>query len=174
MQNPLVQRWLSVFLIRLPTLNVFMGMNNSTTSMKAQSRLPVAERTLGYLGLFPFVYVTLGLNLDLPLPYGLEPLQVFVSYSAIILAFMAGCLWRHSVATSLFSNVLAIAAFAILLLPMNPELTLLSLAVLYLVLLGWEGFYCRPHYPQGYWPLRCQLTAVVVVCHVILYARVFL
>lgn len=147
-----------------------MSMSQSITPPTDQSLFSNVERTLGYLGLLPFVYIALGL----PLPDGLVPLQVFVTYSAIILAFMAGCLWRYSIATSILSNLLAIAAFASLLLPLKAQLMLLPLAGLYLVLLGWEGHYCRKVYPQGYWSLRCQLTAVVVACHLIVFSRVVL
>nr|WP_243760639.1 DUF3429 domain-containing protein [Aestuariicella hydrocarbonica] len=145
-------------------------MNPPVSSSNAHSQLPIGERILGYLGLLPFVY----LALNLPVPGWLIPVRGFVAYSAIILAFMAGSLWRHSVASSVFSNLVAIAAFAALLLPLQPAILLIPLALLYGLLWWWEGRHCRRDTPDSYWQLRCRLTLMVVVCHLMMFARVIL
>jgi hypothetical protein len=132
------------------------------------SEAGVAENRLGYFGLAPFVYLAVGL----PIPAVFAPVEVFSLYSLVILVFMAGTLWRHSPATSLFSNFLTLTGFfGYLLLPSVSLLFLLGL--LFLALWGWERQRCRDDYPAGYWRLRCRLTAVVIICHLIWQLRLW-
>ena len=63
-------------------------MHHETSS--ASEKMPVLH-VLGYLGLVPFLVLTI--LTFFPVIPGLDALQLFLRYSAIILGFMAGVLW---------------------------------------------------------------------------------
>lgn len=124
---------------------------------------------LGYLGLIPFI---------LPLIFGttientleISPLQVFIFYSAIIISFIAGTLWRKStdnisVNLQIFSNIFSLFAFFALLLPNN--IALIVLAKIYLLIL-----LCEYHFDHSdrknhdYLKMRIRLTSLVVLLHI--------
>jgi hypothetical protein len=128
----------------------------------APSEVESVEHWLGYLGLIPFVYLTTGL----PIPGVFAPIEAFTLYSLVILVFMAGTLWRHGAKTSLFSNVVTLAGFFGFLL-LTPVSLLFLLGLLFLALWIWEWQLLRPDYSAAYWRLRCRLTAVVIICHII-------
>lgn len=130
------------------------------------------QQILGLLGALPFICFAFGL----PIPFGLSAVESFIKYSAIILAFMAGTLWHRTelgqhVATDIFSNIIAVAAFIFLLLPMLPQLVLAALSLLFLILLVWEWLFFRSVYSIWYWRLRVQLSIVVIFLHLFLFAR---
>ena len=149
-------------------------MNSQITEQFVKPRGIRPEIYLGYLGLLPFIYLALGL----PLLAGVVQVSAFLAYSAIILAFMAGTVWRHSPASnsassSIFSNVLAIAAFLLLLAPIDPQAAIFILALLYVLLLMWEWSICRQSYPRWYWQLRLQLSFIVLALHSYMLYTVF-
>lgn len=135
-----------------------------------------ALHTLGYLGLIPFIALTL-LSV-LPLNLGIDALAMFQRYSAIILGFMAGVLWpvwsqRLSVwPLALFSVSLPIVSFLAGFLP--SACTLLIEMLLFIVLrLGERWFEIDEHYHPAYLQLRQQLTFVVVLCHATLLLQLW-
>ncbi len=146
-------------------------MHNQTSS--ASEKMPVLH-VLGYLGLVPFLVLTI--FTFFPVLSGLDALQLFQRYSAIILGFMAGVLWpvwsqRLSVwPLALFAVSLPILSFFAALLP--TELTLTVELVLFLVLrLGERWFEIDDQYHPAYLQLRKQLTTVVVACHAVLILK---
>ena len=56
-------------------------------------------RSLGYLGLTPFVFTLILTTAGVTLP-ALSPPELFIAYSACILSFLAGTLWLTSLSTS--------------------------------------------------------------------------
>lgn len=123
------------------------------------------ESLLGYLGVLPFAYLMLGL--PLPSIVTVEPVQAFIAYSVVILSFMAGAIWRSSPFSNVISNLLAIAAFGVLVVPIQSVLVVLVLALLFVLLWGWEWHSLKHSYSITYWRLRCRLTALTVMCHVL-------
>lgn len=118
------------------------------------------EKILGFLGLIPFVYLAIGL----PVPSAYAPIQLFNLYGLSILCFMAGSLWRYSRENSLFAVCLTLlAALLFMLLPPGPLVP--GFMLLFGVLWAWEWKINSAKYPADYWRLRCQLTAVVLICH---------
>ncbi|WP_448551653.1 DUF3429 domain-containing protein [Thalassotalea montiporae] len=123
-------------------------------------------RTLGYLGLIPFIAATWAATSNASL-LSLSPYQVFVAYSACILSFLAGTLWLKQTAT-IISNLFTLVAFACLLLP--AELALPVLASGFVLLLASEfkmGLFTDK--PLGYQLLRIVLTSIVVLCHILTF-----
>lgn len=126
---------------------------------------------LGYLGLLPFLLLTL-LAIVPWLPQ-LDALAMFQRYSAIILGFMAGVLWpvwsqRLSVwPLALFAVSLPILSFLAGFLPTIATLTV-ELALFVSLRLGERWFEIDEQYHPAYLQLRQQLTAVVVGCHAVL------
>lgn len=138
--------------------------------------MPVLH-VLGYLGLGPFLILTL--LTFFPLIPGLDALQLFQRYSAIILGFMAGVLWpvwsqRLSVwPLALFAVSLPVLSFLAGLLPTSATLSVEL--VLFLVLrIGERWFAIDDQYHPAYLQLRKQLTTVVVACHVALVLKLTL
>lgn len=134
----------------------------------ASSKSTSIEHWLGYSGLVPFVYLAVGL----PIPGAFAPIEVFTLYSLVILVFMAGTLWRFSAKTNLFSNLVTLAGFFGFLL-LTPVSLVFMLGLLFLTLWVWERQLLRPDYSAAYWRLRCRLTAVVVICHIIWSLRLW-
>lgn len=125
---------------------------------------------LGYLGLTPFA---LCLCASLFTTFNAEGKQGFIAYSAIILSFMSGSLWRFSQtdkqsSQQIISNVFALIAFSSLLL--NQYLALTILATSYLALFIYEKREVRvQHYEKNYMVMRFRLTFTVILMHVIAY-----
>lgn len=136
-------------------------------SAQPTSAMP-ALHVLGYLGLIPFIGLTL--MTFFPLFSGLDALAMFQRYSAIILGFMAGVLWpvwsqRLSVwPLALFAVSLPVLSFLAGFLPTSG--TLLVELLLFLALrLGERWLEIDEQYHPAYLQLRQQLTTVVVLCH---------
>lgn len=149
-------------------------MHHETPS--ASEKMPVLH-VLGYLGLVPFLVLTI--LTFFPVIPGLDALQLFLRYSAIILGFMAGVLWpvwsqRLSVwPLALFAVSLPVLSFLAGLLP--TALTLSVELILFLVLrLGERWFELDDQYHPAYLQLRKQLTTVVVACHAALVIKLTL
>lgn len=130
------------------------------------------KQYLGYLGLAPFALTLVFENLIVEL-LNRSAVQVFVFYSAIILSFLAGTLWRKqndkkNINLQLLSNIFSLLAFFTLLIPYY--LALIVLAVSYLALL-----HCEYHFDydklenQPYLNMRLQLTTIVVILHIVAY-----
>lgn len=130
------------------------------------------KQYLGYLGLVPFI-MTFALN-DYVEKYLSIPVEkVFIFYSAIILSFIAGTLWRKdtskvNIKLQLFSNLFSLLAFFTLLLPSH--IALLALAKIYLL-----SLLCEYHFDHGdpenydYLQMRMHLTALVITMHIIAF-----
>lgn len=126
-----------------------------------------ALHILGYLGLLPFL--ALSLLTFFPLP-GFDALMMFQRYSAIILGFMAGVLWpvwsqRLSVwPLAVFAVSLPVLTFLAGFLPVTATLSV-ELLLFVALRLGERWFELDQQYHPAYLQLRKQLTAVVVACH---------
>jgi len=135
-------------------------MDNSKSTMPAL-------HILGYLGLLPFLALTLLTFFPLA---GFDALSMFQRYSAIILGFMAGVLWpvwsqRLSVwPLAIFAVSLPVLSFLSGFLPQAATLTV-ELLLFVVLRLGERWFELDQQYHPAYLQLRKQLTAVVVGCH---------
>lgn len=127
--------------------------------------------TLGYAGLIPFV--TLPLLFVFPLWLSSEQiLELYFSYSAMILAFMAGVLWpvlhNHSQKSAKLATIAVLFPVLsfIALLPGRDYFLLFQAALFVLLRQGefWLGI--NRLYNAQYNTLRNRLTVVVVVSHV--------
>jgi hypothetical protein len=135
-----------------------------------------ALHVLGYLGLIPFV----GLTLLTFFPFaGFDALSMFQRYSAIILGFMAGVLWpvwsqRLSVwPLALFAVSLPVLSFLAGFLPTTGTL-LVELLLFIALRLGERWLEIDEQYHPAYLQLRQQLTTVVVLCHAALLLKQWL
>ena len=135
---------------------------------------------LGFAGLIPFVTLSLlAFNHSLLSPE--HTLLGFISYSAIILSFMAGALWGKAVALDLddgiaklliISNVIALGCWIALLTPF--ELSALILLVSGYVYLLYIEFKAKQLSATiSYITLRTILTSVVAVCHVVVMLSLY-
>ena len=163
-------------------------MNTNDSDIIAQPK-PSAQptyMTLGYLGLLPFalplwVIVTASLSergVHSAAILGLYAPYAFIAYSACILSFLAGSLWRDHIGSQgvgsvlLVSNLLALMAWVCLMVTQVSQLlTLLAIAVLmsgFLTLLWAEQATIAADH--NYTIMRFKLTALVVAMHMILLA----
>jgi len=130
------------------------------------------KKYLGYLGLAPFTLALFFENLITEL-FNRQALQVFLLYSAIILSFLAGTLWRQQNEKTdsqlpLLSNLFSLLAFFSLLMPYN--LALIVLAVTYAALLYCEYYFNGTKLEsRQYLSMRLQLTTLVVFMHIMAY-----
>ncbi|MCJ8169684.1 DUF3429 domain-containing protein [Atopomonas sediminilitoris] len=132
---------------------------------------------LGYAGVLPLLISWLASAL-LP-SHALWP-QVFVAYSAIILAFMAGSVWTQALNSPqgapllLLSNALALLAWLTLLLDQptaGTALLALGFAVLWWAERRGKGF---SQLPAGYARLRSQLSSAVIALHLLQFPTLLL
>jgi len=127
---------------------------------------------LGYLGLIPFIifsfFPTLITN-----HWFISTDKAFIFYSAIILSFLSGTLWRiknspSNIWTQLASNILCLFAYLCLFLPIKWALTILPF--------GYFGLLITEYYINNkmdvlssqYLIMRFALTLIVVALHAIL------
>tara|TARA_R110000737_G_scaffold157758_2_gene186161 strand:+ start:329 stop:736 length:408 start_codon:yes stop_codon:yes gene_type:complete len=127
------------------------------------------KQYLGYLGVAPFG-LTLLFEKTTTEIFNTSSIQVFIFYSAIILSFIAGTLWRKendtlSIKLQLASNLFSLLAFFALLMP--EKMALMVLSASYLVVLCFEYYIeqARQENPH-YLAMRLQLTVIVVLLHV--------
>jgi hypothetical protein len=125
-------------------------------------------KTLGYAGLLPF-FGCLILNTYIN-NLGFNSQQVFIAYSAIILSFIAGSLWRidnnntHK-KQQLISNLFSLIAFGALCI--NYLAGLVLLASSYPLILFFEYKMSRQtSVKQHYMMMRYQLTLLVFLAHI--------
>lgn len=138
-------------------------------------------RWYGYLGLLPFIVLSafslvepgLGRAGDPSAPATVGPLvwrQAYDTYSAVILAFMAGIYWplclrgdspAHGERLMSIAILIALLAWFALFLPPGLRALLFagSFALLYLI----DRFVLEDYWSAGYLQMRGHLTAVVVV-----------
>jgi len=136
------------------------------------------KQLLGYLGLIPFVIALSFQNLIIEL-FQQTPKQVFIFYSAVILSFIAGTLWRKkndqlNIKRQYLSNLFSLMAFLALLIAQNQALILL--AVSYLAILFCE-YKLDEAQAEGikvenkqYFDMRLQLTSIVVLLHIVAFS----
>ncbi|MFT6193832.1 MAG: hypothetical protein ACJASU_000731 [Cognaticolwellia sp.] len=128
------------------------------------------QQTLGYLGLAPFV-LALVFEKFSPALLNISAEQVFIFYSAIILSFIAGTLWRKhndklSIKLQLCSNIFSLLAFFALLLP--NYLAFAVLMVIYPAILYCEYYFDSAKTEhKSYLRMRLSLTTLVVIMHII-------
>jgi hypothetical protein len=127
---------------------------------------------LGFAGLLPFIILSvLAFNHSLLAPE--HTILGFVSYSAVILSFVAGSLWGKAVILTLddniaklliISNIIALASWIALLTPfVLSALILLASGHLYLLYVEFKAKQLST--TNGYLTLRTILTSVAVTCH---------
>ena len=120
--------------------------------------------------------VWLGGGLQSASIFGLYAPYIFLTYSAIILSFLAGTLWgkwetfpsnRRSAAVLIFTNLTSLLAWlSLTVIHISQFLSILAVALLsagYLGILGVERTFKSSS--RGYWNLRISLTTVVVLLH---------
>ena len=157
---------------------------NPTVTAKI-AKTPITT-LLGYLGLIPFFIpliemtqsVAEGVGVNGASIFGFYAPYVFIAYSAIILSFLAGILWAKSRDFShkpvaqpmiIFSNILALSAWASLLL-INISSLLMVFAVALLLggfgsLLIAERSLDYDAKDSQYWRMRLVLTMLVICAH---------
>jgi hypothetical protein len=135
---------------------------------------------LGFAGLLPFMTLSLlAFNHSLLAPE--FTMQAFVSYSAVILSFVAGTLWGKAVILTLddniaklliISNVVALGCWIALLTPFElSALILLASGYLYLLYIEFKAKQLST--TTSYLTLRTILTSVAVLCHLVIMLSLF-
>ena len=151
---------------------------------------------LGDLGSLPFILLA-GLMADAHFNgpglqgaavLGLYAPYVFIGYSAVILSFLSGALWererqrsklaepnRLATVTILFSNFIALSAWAcLLLIYVAPIMTVFALCLLmagFLSLLWVERLTAEASLTDNsYWSMRIRITILVVLLHALVAA----
>ncbi|MBA6262619.1 MAG: DUF3429 domain-containing protein [Colwellia sp.] len=127
---------------------------------------------LGYLGLLPFIaFLYLSVNVENP---NITAQQAFVAYSAIIVSFIAGTLWRkddHHINQQITSNTLSLIAFLALLI--ERDLALIILVFSFLFLFIYEQKLAKDtqqnNLNANYMKMRFWLTLIVVSLHITAY-----
>jgi hypothetical protein len=129
----------------------------------------ITWKILGYAGLLPFIgCITLNAYID---DLGFDSQKVFIAYSAIILSFIAGSLWQVTEnekykTPQLISNIFSLIAFCALCI--NHLEGLIILASSYPLILYYEyKIYLRLPQQQTYRKMRCNLTGLVFILHIV-------
>ena len=127
---------------------------------------------LGYLGLIPFI-LTIAFAAYIDELLNIPAVKVFIFYSAIILSFIAGTLWRKlndkaSIKLQILSNIFSLLAFLTLFLPNYIALVILAKVYLLALLCEYHFDHSEPK-NHPYLHLRMHLTALVVILHIIAF-----
>lgn len=127
---------------------------------------------LGWSGALPFIALLI-LSLWPVIDIAWPPTYMFILYSACILSFLSGSIWRpessanYSIPT-LSSNFITLVAFAAALL--NSKVSLLLLCAGYLAIIFIEFRYeLFEKWPSGYKSMRVRLTVLVALTHLFLF-----
>ncbi len=140
-----------------------------TTKVRLQRKPMMTWKILGYAGLIPFfgcLILSTSIN-----NIGINSQQVFIAYSAIILSFIAGSLWRIDEKNTykkqqLISNLFSVIGFAALCI--NDLAGLVLLATSYPLILAFEYKIARQtSIRQHYMKMRAQLTVLVFLAHIL-------
>ncbi len=136
---------------------------------------------LGYSGLLPFIITTVMSWAGWVTPW-LDPEFAFISYSAIILSFLAGTLWGRVLSLYasnnignllILSNLYALLAWFSLLLSV-PAVGLVTLSFGYFSLLRFEKRCQNLHVDQEYHRMRVRLTSVALLSHLLMLINILL
>lgn len=163
-----------------------MNADSEAGSQPDQSYLTIY---LGYLGLIPFliplwqmiIAVSKGLGVDSASLFGLYAPYIFITYSAVILSFLAGILWskgrfnkqqKASKPALIFSNMMALSAWtSLIIINYSQMLTMFAVALL----LGGFGSLLLAERALNidsddtkYWRMRLVLTMIVITAHSLL------
>ena len=141
------------------------------TMLTDNEHIKLSVTNAGFAGLLPFFMTALGPWIFIEY----EPLLIalFVVYSTIILAFMAGSLWAVSVFTEaprpLFYRYTSLGVIGLIIIgALIGGLTqLLLMALGYCTLWLAEKLYLAGFYPDWYNTLRHKLTWIVIGCHML-------
>jgi uncharacterized membrane protein HdeD (DUF308 family) len=124
---------------------------------------------LGYLGLLPFI-ACLYLSIE-SVNWCTTGKQAFIAYSAIIVSFIAGSVWRKDIKQQIISNIFSLIAFITLLI--EPKMALIILAFSFSFLFIYEKkltkFKTEDNRSNEYMRMRFWLTSIVVLFHIIAY-----
>ncbi len=132
-------------------------------------RQKMLAQVLTYAGTLPFLCAAAAVRF-MP-EFGDEIVRVMMAYGAIILSFLAGIHWAaylfyaQDCPRNLFitSNVVALLAWAGLLVPAQPLVVLLYvLCFLYVLILDYK-LWVRQVYPTWFYVLRRNATAIVLI-----------
>ncbi|MAJ80471.1 MAG: hypothetical protein CMK30_03970 [Porticoccaceae bacterium] len=163
-------------------------MSTSEACLHPQSHSPKFERTyslLGFMGLLPFALSTMLVvfslvdtgNANSSTFLGFYVPYVFITYSACILCFLAGTLWRGQFDSGqdgskllLVSNLLALLSWlCLLVIHISHYLVLTAIIILgagYVVALVAEKI--SPSVSSHYFAIRSRLTLSVIALHITL------
>lgn len=149
--------------------------------------MSLLSRCLAWFGILPFLIAILMVAFGSTL-FSVSAELLFVTYSAIILTFMAGTLWgqcSHSAESAtdhripiVVSNIWAIIAWLCVILTQVNE-ALLSLVILFLALgffhvLTQEKKVNLLAASESYLTLRTQVTCKVIILHLLLLLFIYL
>ncbi|WP_448567944.1 DUF3429 domain-containing protein [Thalassotalea ganghwensis] len=134
-------------------------------------------KMLGYLGLVPFIAAILLLNFQEQVAIDIP--RVFIAYSAVIVSFIAGSMWRvdqHQFKRQqIVSNMICLFAFTTLLIDQTYALSILIAC--YLILFAFEHYLhnqCgQPNDKTPYMTMRFRLSLIVIVCHLFMLTKSF-
>ncbi|MGM0632626.1 MAG: DUF3429 domain-containing protein [Pseudomonadota bacterium] len=144
---------------------------DNTAAPGSSNRAHAVIPLLGYAGLLPFLIALIARGRDVTL-MGHAPESLFASYSAVILAFLAGSLWGRAQYQPhdqlvwrllLLSNAVAVLVW-ITIFAVDPAASLPMLAAGFVILWWFESRWDREMTPS-YQRLRNRLTALVVLSH---------
>ena len=133
---------------------------------------------LGFLGLWPFIICVFYPGLVSKV-LAISSLQGFIFYSAIILSFLSGTLWKkHTFAKYSYSQFAAITfcllAFLCLLIPFSLSIVILPFAYIGLLITEYLLDSNKDHTDNNlYFKMRVVLTFIVSSLHVIAFIRWF-
>ena len=128
-------------------------------------------KILGYLGLIPFVLCLLFNTYQTF--WAISTKEIFIAYSAVILSFMAGTLWRIDAKVDyknqqIVSNVFSLIAFVALLVPFKLSIGVLGTSYLFIFL--YENLCIdkteRNNPDANYSKMRFWLTSIVILFHI--------
>ena len=129
---------------------------------------------LGYLGLLPFI-TSLYLSVE-SVSWVIAAKQAFVAYSAIIVSFIAGSIWRKDdehtqKKQQIISNSFSLLAFISLLTYTNIALIILSFSFLFLYVYERDLAKCSTdeNRTSEYMAMRFWLTLIVISMHITAY-----
>lgn len=138
--------------------------------------------TLGFLGLIPFIVSSLAELMQVTSLFGFQPLDLLITYGAIILTFLGGVLWGRALhraesepnnALLVLSNAFAILAWLTLLLDSSAWSLGLQMAG-FATLLFFEQKLARSSAMtsyMGYYRIRLILTSAVIVCELLVFGN---
>ncbi len=133
---------------------------------------------LGYLGLWPFILLVFYPGLVNKV-LTVSPVDGFIFYSAIILSFLSGTLWkRHTFLKNSYSqfaaNIFCLIAFFCLLIPFSLSIIILPFAYIGLLITEYFLGSKKDHANNNqYFKMRVILTFIVSTLHVVAFIRWF-